>query len=142
MTIPQEQDAVSGGETSETWSAEIDISRTPSPGIPTKRMRMAWEDIGQDYDETNMIRDDFFDSLLRAERGAQQLGYVYDATTFMGRSFSPGSSSKQMVRNVPARDRTLQELTAIEWKHRKRKMQTGCIPCLYVRENGDLIKQS
>lgn len=132
MTIPQEEEVADGGDMNGSWSAEIDLSRTPSPGIPAKRMRMSLQDIAQEFHETAMMRDSDFNNLLRIERSPQELGYGSAATSFKELWFSPSNSSQDTVRNVPARELNLQEPTVIELKARKRKMQTGCIPCLYV----------
>lgn len=119
------------GDMNGWWSADIDISRTPSPGVPAKRIKMSLQDIAQDFHDATMEREDDLTNLLRVERTPQELGYGPDATSWKELWFSSNNSTQDnTVRNVPNGEFGLQELTADDAKLRKRKMQTGCIPCL------------
>ena len=91
------------------WSGNVDISRTPSPGVPTKRMRMTLGEIRDDFVNDMPFKEDDFDNLLRVQQTPEALGY--DDTTSWRTLFSPPGSSQQPPNG-------------------KRKMQTGCIPCL------------
>lgn len=133
MTILQELDGANGEDLPGSWSADIDISRTPSPGIPAKRVKLSLEDVTQDLRETTTMGGSELNNLLRLERSPQQLGYDPPASTFKELWESSNDSySQDTVRGPQARELDLQELTKMELKLRKKKMQTGCIPCLYV----------
>ena len=92
------------------WSGNVDISRTPSPGVPTKRMRMTFDEIRDDFLDDMQWRENEY-NLMRVQHDTPEtLGYD---TTNSWRTlwFSPTASS-QPSQSV------------------KKKMQTGCIPCL------------
>ena len=133
MTLLQELDGAEGEDQNGLWSANIDVSRIPSPGIPAKRVKLSLEDVAQDFRETSMVRDSELLNLPRIARSPQELGYDPPATTFKELWFSSNNSNSQdTVGNTQAGELNLQELTKMELKLRKNKMQTGCIPCLYV----------
>lgn len=133
MTILQELDGANGEDSNGLWNADVDISRTPSPGIPAKRVKLSLEDVAQDLRETSTMGGSELNNLLRLERSPQQLGYDPPASTFKELWESSNDSySPDTVRGPQARELNLQALTEIELKLRKKKMQTGCIPCLYV----------
>ena len=112
MTIPQEQEMEEEIDMNGFWSADVDISRTPSPGVPSKRLRMSLSEIRDDYVNDLLFKDDDFSNLMRVQQTPEALGY--DSTTsWRTLWFSPPASSQQL-------------------QNGKRKMQTGCIPCLYV----------
>ena len=113
MTIPQEHEMEGMGEMNGLWSADVDISRTPTPGVPAKRMRMTFDEIRDDYLSEMFVKEDDFNNLTRVvQQTPESLGYD---TTNSWRSLwvSPSASSQQS-------------------QNGKKKMQTGCIPCLYV----------
>lgn len=114
MTIPQaqEQDVEEVDIMNGFWSGDVDISRTPSPGLPTKRMRMTFDEIRDDYMNDLSFRNDEFNNLTRVQQTPEALGYE-STTSWRTLWFSP-----------PARSQASQ--------NGKKKMQTGCIPCLYV----------
>lgn len=133
MSLPDDHAPPDVGELDAAWTAEIDISRTPSPGVPPKRMRMTLEDIAQDMREIpDTASDSRFHNLLRIDQGPESLGYSTSAQSFKELWFTQDDSSRFTVRNVPASELNLAELTAIDVKMRthKKEMQTGCIPCL------------
>ena len=134
MTFPSEEEVVDV-EGINGWNAEIDVTRTPSPGIPAKRMRMTLEDIAQDFHEISAGKDSEFNNLLRVEKGPEELGYGTTAQSFSEIWFTGNDSSQSTVRKALTDELTLGELTAMEFKSRKKKMQTGCIPCLYVYQS-------
>jgi hypothetical protein len=100
------------GEMNGFWSGDVDISRTPSPGVPAKRMRMTLDEIRDDYLNEMLFREDDFSNLMRAQCTPESLGYD-NTTSWRTLWFSPSASSQRS-------------------QNRKKKMQTGCIPCLYV----------
>lgn len=113
------------------WHANVDISRSPTPGISPKRMRTTYEDIVQDFLETNAEKDNELQNLARAEQSPASLGYDASARSFKELWFTNYSSgSPSSVRNTPANQMNLEELTAMELQTRRQKMLTGCIPCL------------
>jgi hypothetical protein len=112
MTVPQEHEMEVAGELNGFWSANVDISRTPSPGVPTKRMRMTLGEIRDDFINDIPFKEDDFNNLLRVQQTPEALGYD-NTTSWRTLWFSPPGSSQQPPNG-------------------KRKMQTGCIPCLYV----------
>ena len=99
-------------ETFGYWSGEVDVSRTPSPGIPAKRLKMTLDEITDIFQEDTAWKDNEFNNLLRVQRTPQSLGYD-EVDSFKALFSSDGS--------------------AFQPQDRKRKMQTGCIPCLYVK---------
>ncbi len=135
MTFPSEEEVVDVEGIDGWWNAEIDVTRTPSPGIPAKRMKMTLEDIAQDFHEIGAGKDSEYNNLLRVEKGPEELGYGTSAQSFSEMWFTGNDSSQPTVRKVPVHEPMLRELTAMEFKSRKKKMQTGCIPCLYVQLN-------
>ena len=111
MTVPQEQEVLNMGEL--YWSAELEASRTPSPGISAKRLKMTFDDIANNFrQEVPAWMDDEFNNLLRVQRTPQSLGY--DEVDSFKALFSSNDSPFQSQNGM------------------KKKMQTGCIPCLYV----------
>ena len=130
MTMPLERQEIMAEDevVNGWWSGDVDISRTPSPGIPAKRMKMTLEDISQDFRATTMQKDSEFSNLLRASRTPDTLGYGV-AQSYKDLWPSPRYSSNAMPHDVKSRRSAELELT-----DRKRKMKTGCIPCLYVVE--------
>ena len=121
MTVPEEDYGVAR-EVNGWWDADIEITRTPSPGMPAKRMKMTLEDIQKDFQETTMQKDSEYNNLLRLERGAGSLGY--EAQSFKELWFTPNDSPPSIydITAVPSE----RDLTA----RKRKKMQTGCIPCL------------
>ena len=112
MTVPQEQEMEETVDMDGFWSGDVDISRTPSPGIPSKRMRMTLSEIRDDFMVDLLLKDDDLNNLMRLQQTPEDLGY--DSTTsWRTLWFSPTASSQQL-------------------QNGKKKMQTGCIPCLYV----------
>lgn len=91
------------------WDAEVDIARTPSPGIATKRMRMTFDDIANDFRQEPSLGDDDFHNLWRVQKTPESLGY--ETIGSFKNLFSSGDSSYSKPNG-------------------RRKMQTGCIPCL------------
>jgi hypothetical protein len=79
MTIPQLQEMEGMGAMNGIWSGDVDISRTPTPGVPAKRMRMTFDDIRDDYLNDMSLREDDFSNLMRAQHTTGSLGY--DTTT-------------------------------------------------------------
>lgn len=108
------------------WSADVELSRTPSPGIPTKRLKMTLEDISQDFRETTMQKDSDFGNLLRIERGPESLGYG-NTPSFRELWFSSANSSSNL-----SMDSGSENYFQAQEKPQRKKMRTGCIPCLYV----------
>lgn len=119
------------------WSADIDVSRTPSPGIPTKRMKMTLEDISQDFrGNVDLSKDNEWNNILRAQRTPDVMGYG-NVETYKDLWALPNDSADLTVDQwegfmpAPVRERQL-----------KSKMKTGCIPCLYViRIDMDVLGQ-
>lgn len=109
MTIPQIQEMEGVDEADGFWNDSIDITRSPSPGMPAKRMRMSLGEIREDFLQDLLFKDD--ENLLRVQRTPESLGY--DNMNSWRTLFSPDGSSQPI-------------------QHGKRKMQTGCIPCLCV----------
>lgn len=91
------------------WDGEVDVSRTPSPGLPTKRMRMTLNEIASDFRQEAAWKDSEHGNLLRLQKTPDSLGY--DNVGSFKTLFSADGLDTQ-----PAQ--------------RKKKMQTGCIPCL------------
>ena len=116
MTIPQEKEAVAPADMNGWWRGEVDLSRTPSPGIPAKRMRMALDEIGQDYNEATLWEDGKLNILRVQRRTPESLGYG-SQDNFRELWFESNDSSEQPQQQEQGR----------------KKMQTGCISCLYVR---------
>jgi hypothetical protein len=79
MTIPQLQEMEGMGAMNGFWSGDVDISRTPTPGVPAKRMRMTFDEIRDDYLNDMSLREDDFSNLMRAQHTSESLGY--DTTT-------------------------------------------------------------
>ena len=114
MTIPQVKSVNADDEVvNGWWSADIDVSRTPSPGIPAKRLRSSLEQITEDFHEQQWreTTDNENTNLFRAQMSPQTLGYG-SVESYKELWFSPSGS----VENADG----------------KKSMQTGCIPCLYV----------
>lgn len=110
MTVPQEQEVEEVINMNGFWSGNVDISRTPSPGIPSKRMRMTFDEIRDDYMNDLLFKEDDINNLMRLQQTPEALGY--DNT----------NSWRTLWVSPPA---SLQQL-----QNGKKKMQTGCIPCL------------
>lgn len=113
MTVPPEQEMEGAGQLNGYWSADVDIARTPSPGVPAKRMRMTFGEIRDDFINDMPFKEDDFNNLLRVQQTPEALGYD-NTPSWRTLWFSPPGSSQQTPPNG------------------KRVMQTGCIPCLYV----------
>ncbi|KAK5168949.1 uncharacterized protein LTR77_006258 [Saxophila tyrrhenica] len=109
MAIPSAEE-VYNAQGYSFWDGEVDISRTPSPGIPTKRMRTGLSDLSQDMQEEATWQDEY-NNLMRVQQTPESLGYesVGSFKTLFSSSDSPHT---QVITNG------------------KKKMQTGCIPCL------------
>lgn len=131
MALPRGHDDDPAQQHGGWWNAEVDISRTPSPGLPAKRVRMALEDFEPGFADTSVAKDEDLNNLLRAERTPEALGYGTSAQSFMELWVSSNNSSLNSVRRPPTAQLTLQEITGDHLKVReKKRMQTGCIPCL------------
>ena len=113
MTVPQEQESVVVGEVDGYWSGTLDNSRTPSPGIPAKRMKMTLDEITDIWRQEQLLEDNEYDNLLRLQKTPESLGYD-NVGSFRALWFSSDDSPQE--------------------QNGKKKMQTGCIPCLYVVE--------
>ncbi len=85
------------------------MSRTPSPGLPSKRLRTSFEEIAQDFRQEAASMDYGYDNLSRLQQTPESLGYESVASFHSLFSYKDGS---QPIMNG------------------KPKMQTGCIPCL------------
>ena len=128
MTVPQDAESTASEEVVDGWwSADVDVSRTPSPGIPAKRMRMTLDDIAQEYFDETVLNDDEL-NLSRVRRTPESLGYGSGPNfraLWTGVS-SRGSSSQTMDSQTVSQSASLPP-------DGPKKMQTGCIPCLYVQ---------
>lgn len=114
MTMPLGQELGSmAKEEIGWWSGQVDVSRTPSPRIPAKRMRMTVDELGFDFNQESFYGDDEL-NLSRAQRTPESLGYG-NHENFEQLWVLPNDSPP-----------TFQQPAG------RRKMQTGCIPCLYV----------
>lgn len=91
------------------WSGDVDISRTPSPSIPAKRIRMTLNEIADDFRQPQPWEDNEYNNLLRTQRTPEALGYE-NVDSFRSMWVSTDESE--------------------EPQDEKKKMQTGCIPCL------------
>ena len=120
MTIPQEQEMEGMGDMNGLWSGDVDISRTPTPGVPAKRMRMTFDEIRDDYLNEMAFKEDDFSNLMRVQQTPESLGYD-NTTSWKALWFSPSARSQQS-------------------QNGRKKMQTGCIPCLYVVNTSNCIK--
>lgn len=110
MTILQDSNIVGVEEIYGLWNGTADLSRTPSPGLPAKKMRMNFHDITQQFRNEHLLNDN--DNLLRVHQTPESLGY--DAADSFRAMWVPPSES-------------------VQFTHQKKKhMRTGCIPCLYV----------
>ena len=99
MTIPQAQEMEGMGEMGEMngfWSGDVDISRTPSPGVPAKRMRMSLEEIRDDYLNEKSMREDAFGNLMRVQHTPESLGYD-NTTSWRTLWFSPSASTQSQT---------------------------------------------
>lgn len=94
------------------WSGDVDISRTPSPGVPAKRLRMTFGEIREDYLHDLTYKEDDFSNLMRVQHTPESLGYDSSTSSWRTLWFSPPSSSQHSQNG------------------KKKMMQTGCIPCL------------
>ena len=112
MTVTQKQELVGAVDMSGYWSGDVDISRTPSPGIPAaKRMKMSLDEIAQQFREEHPLNDDEYHNLLRVQRTPESLGYD----------------------NVDSfRELWVSSNDSTGGRDGRKKMRTGCIPCLYV----------
>lgn len=118
------------GDVEEYWTGVVDTSRTPSPAPrPAKRTRQSWDDTASSvtlapYDPFNatLLEQSVVDERwlepddVRSGRATKQevpstFGYAAQVGSFRDVFSSNGSMAKV---------------------ERKAKMQTGCIPCLYV----------
>ena len=107
MTLPSEQEFVMGnnGDVYGFWDAEVDISRTPSPSIPAKRMRTQADDIANDNQQETYWNHNGYNNLIRVQPTLESLGYEH----------------VRSLKDTPYARRSLSG---------RKKMQTGCIPCL------------
>jgi len=110
MTLPSEGDFTTFGDANGygLWEAEVDTSRSPSPGIPAKRMRTTLDDYRSDFLQQASWKDN--DYLMRMQRTPESLGY------------EPAGSFKTLF--------SLRDSAYTPTSANKKKMQTGCIPCL------------
>ena len=129
MTIPQDQEQMLQEEVNGWWNAEVDITRTPSPGIPSKRMKMFLDDIAQEFPETALWKEDNYANLLKVGQGPESLDYS-STDSFEDLWATLENNSDTMVAYGDAIGFENIDLTAQKVSPRKRKMQTGCIPCL------------
>ncbi|KAK3691228.1 hypothetical protein LTR37_018760 [Vermiconidia calcicola] len=111
MTVPQKQDVQGADEYYGMWSGDVELSRTPSPGTPTKRMRMTLDDIADGFREEAPWVNNEYDNLLRANRTPESLEYDEHADFY--RTLWVSSNDSRHTSRVG-----------------KSVMQTGCIPCL------------
>ena len=131
MTISQgqQEDTWLVEDTNGWWDAELDL-RTPSPRVPAKRMRMTLEDIRDEMRETTIQKDSDHGNLLRLDQTPEALGYG-SGESFQELWFTP-DDSLQSIPEYPdflADGDTMIAERSLTVPKRKR-MQTGCIPCL------------
>ena len=133
MTISQgqQEDTWLVDDTNGWWDAEIDV-RTPSPRAPAKRMRMTLEDIRDEMRETTIQEDSVQGNLLRLDQTPEALGYG-SGDSFQELWYTP-DDSLQSISEYPGfiEDSSAMFAERSLTAPKRKKMQTGCIPCLYV----------
>ena len=113
------------------WDAKVDVSRTPSPRLPSKRMKMTLQDATHGYQMTNGASHGVQHGVSGVEQMPTENGYVEDATASMEPLSAYQSSVVVVGDNSEAFESESQEVALQEHrKVRRRKMRTGCIPCL------------
>jgi len=113
------------------WDARVDVSRTPSPRLPSKRMKMTLQDATQGYQMTNGASRGVRHGVSGVAQMPVENGYVEDATASIKPLSAYQSSVAVVGDNSEAFESESQEVALQEHrKVRRRKMRTGCVPCL------------
>lgn len=113
------------------WKGQVDVSRTPSPRLPAKRMKMTLQDITHDSTAINGTRYDEPSDIANAPQAPYQNGYAEDSAITM-KPLAALESSASIAADHPSAFERQSHGVAVQdhRKVRRRKMRTGCVPCL------------